>query len=68
MAEKDVASILDDAGVEYELLPHPRTETAAAPAEALGVDARDVAKTLIVSTPQGYVRAVLPASELIDLH
>lgn len=68
MAEKDVASILDEAGVEYELLPHSHTETAAAEAEALGVDATDVAKTLVVSTPSGYVRAVLRASERIDLH
>jgi Ala-tRNA(Pro) deacylase len=27
-----------------------------------------VAKTLVLSTPAGYVRAVLPASERIDLH
>ncbi len=68
MAEPDVSSVLDAAGVDYELLPHPRTETAAAEAEALGLDARDVAKTLVLSTPGGYVRAVLPASERIDLH
>src|SRR5687767_4513607 len=68
MAEKDVLSILDEAGVAYELLPHPRTETAAAEAEALGLDTRDVAKTLIVATPFEYVRAVLPASERIDFH
>jgi Ala-tRNA(Pro) deacylase len=67
MAEKDVLNILDEAGVEYELLAHPRTETAAAEAEALGLDPREVAKTLVVSTPAGYVRAVLPASERIDL-
>jgi Ala-tRNA(Pro) deacylase len=67
MAEQGVTLILDDAGVEYELLPHPHTETAAAEAEALGLDARDVAKTLVVSTPGGYVRAVLPASERLDL-
>jgi Ala-tRNA(Pro) deacylase len=68
VAEKDVISVLDEAGVEYDLLPHPRTETATAEAEALGLDPRDVAKTLIVSTPAGYVRAVVPASERIDLH
>jgi Ala-tRNA(Pro) deacylase len=67
MAEKDVTLILDEAGVEYELLPHPRTETAAAEAEALGIETGDVAKTLVISTPGGYVRAVLPASERIDL-
>jgi Ala-tRNA(Pro) deacylase len=68
MAEKDVPTILDEAGVEYELLTHPRTETAAAEAQALGLDPQDVAKTLVVSTPSGYVRAVLQASERIDMH
>jgi deoxyribonuclease V len=68
MAAKDVPTILDEAGVEYELLRHTHTETAAAEAEVLGVDPQDVAKTLVVSTPGGYVRAVLQASERIDLH
>jgi Ala-tRNA(Pro) deacylase len=68
MAEKDVPTILDEAGVEYEVLTHPRTETAAAEAQALGLDPQDVAKTLVVSTPAGYVRAVLQASERIDMH
>lgn len=64
----DVTSILDEAGLAYELLPHARTETAAAEAEALGVEPQEVAKTLVLSAPAGYVRAVLPASERIDLH
>jgi Aminoacyl-tRNA editing domain len=34
---------------------------------ALGLAATDVAKTLVVKTPGGYVRAVLPASERLDL-
>jgi Ala-tRNA(Pro) deacylase len=67
MAEKAITSILDEAGVEYEVLPHAHTETAAAEAEALGLDPKDVAKTLVVSTPAGYVRAVLPASERIHM-
>ena len=66
-AEKDLTTILDQAGADYELLPHPRTETAAAEAEALGVNAGEVAKTLVLSTPAGHLRAVLPASERIDL-
>jgi Ala-tRNA(Pro) deacylase len=68
MAENDVPTILDEAGVEYELLSHARTETATAEAEALGIDPQDVAKTLVVSTPGGYVRVVLPASERLDMH
>jgi Ala-tRNA(Pro) deacylase len=67
MADEDVTSILDKAGVEYELLSHVHTETATAEAEALGIDPVDVAKTLVVSTPGGYVRAVLPGSERLDL-
>ena len=67
MADKDVTSVLDESGVDYEVLPHPRTETAAAEAEALGVEPQEVAKTLVLSTPGGYVRAVLAASDRIDL-
>jgi Ala-tRNA(Pro) deacylase len=51
----------------YELLPHERTESALAEAEVLGIPPADVAKTLVVTTPEGYLRAVLPASARIDL-
>ena len=67
MAEQDVTSVLDESGVDYEVLPHPRTETAAEEAEALGLEPQEVAKTLVLSTPGGYVRAVLAASDRIDL-
>jgi Ala-tRNA(Pro) deacylase len=53
--------------VDYELIRHRRTETAAAEAEALGLDPHAVAKTLVLITPGGFVRAVLPASERLDL-
>jgi len=59
---------LDRAGVTYELLEHPRTERAAAEAEALGLALDEVAKTIIVGTPEGNVRVVLPASERLDIH
>jgi Ala-tRNA(Pro) deacylase len=68
MATEDLTRALDEAGVRYELLSHARTESAVAEAEALGLVPADVAKTLVVTTPVGYVRAVLPASERIDLH
>ena len=67
MGTEDLTSVLDAAGARYDLLPHAHTETAAAEAEALGLAPADVAKTLVVATPEGYVRAVLPASERIDL-
>ena len=67
MATSDLTSALDEAGVSYELLPHAHTETALAEAESLGVSPDDVAKTLIVKLPEGYLRAVLPASARIDV-
>jgi len=54
--------------VPHELIPHPRTETAVDEARALGVPADEVAKTVVLVTSSGYVRAVLPASERLDLH
>lgn len=68
MAKSDLTSTLDEAGVEYELLPHAHTESAAAEAEALGLEPADVAKTLVVKTPDGYVRAVILGSHRLDLH
>jgi Ala-tRNA(Pro) deacylase len=53
--------------VPHELIPHRRTETAADEATALGVPADEVAKTVVLVTSTGYVRAVLPASERLDL-
>ncbi len=58
---------LEGAAAEYEVVEHPRTETARAEAHALGLPADDVAKTLVVKTPEGYLRVVLPASRSLDL-
>lgn len=67
MAVDDVTLTLDRAGVGYELLEHRRTESGMAEAYALGVSAADVAKTVILDTTSGRVRAVIPASERVDL-
>ena len=67
MATEDLTRALDEAGAQYELLPHAHTESALAEADALGLSPDDVAKTLVVKTPDGYVRSVLPASERLDL-
>ena len=67
MASKALTAVLKAEGVAFELLPHGHTESALAEAEALGLDPADVAKTLVVETPDGYTRAVLPASERLDL-
>jgi Ala-tRNA(Pro) deacylase len=63
----DLTDVLDEAGIEYELLSHEHTERAADEAEALGLPPTAVAKTLVLASPEGHVRVVLPASERIDL-
>ncbi|HEY7691296.1 MAG TPA: YbaK/EbsC family protein [Gaiellaceae bacterium] len=67
METKELTSELSRQGIEYELLSHARTEHAADEAAALGVTERKVGKTLILKSGDRYVRAVLPASERLDL-
>lgn len=64
----DVTAWLEEAGVDFDILEHAHTERAADEAAALGLRLEEVAKTLVVAWPEGNVRAVLAASERIDLH
>lgn len=59
--------LLREADVEFELLPHRRTETAKGEAQALGVLPQETAKTVIASIDDGCVRAVVSASSRLDL-
>ena len=68
MATPVLTTLLDAEGVEYELIPHAHTERASDEAAALGLPPDSVAKTLVVAVPDGYVRAVVPAAERLDLH
>jgi Ala-tRNA(Pro) deacylase len=63
-----LADFLAAEDVEFELLPHSRTETASDEAVALGIDPHEVAKTIILTTSRGYLRAVIPATARLDLH
>jgi Ala-tRNA(Pro) deacylase len=63
----EVKSLLDEAGLDFDVLEHAQTERATDEAAALGISPTEVAKTLVLTTPKGSVRAVLPASERIDL-
>ena len=62
-----LAATLQDAAVEFEVLPHRRTTTAGSEARVLGVPPEETAKTLITKGERGYVRAVVPAAEHLDL-
>jgi Ala-tRNA(Pro) deacylase len=63
----EVTGFLEEAGVDFDVLEHPHTERAADEAAALGIGPEEVAKTLVLVAPSGNVRAVLAASERIDV-
>ena len=58
---------LKQASIAYELIEHRRTTSAMAEARVLGVGTHEVAKTVVLTTPDGFVRAVLPASDRLDI-
>jgi Ala-tRNA(Pro) deacylase len=64
---KDVTGFLEAAGVDFDVLEHARTERASDEAAALGIGPEEVAKTLVLVAPSGNVRAVIAASDRIDL-
>ena len=65
---EQLVALLGDAGIEFELLRHRRTTSAAGEARVLGMRAQTVAKTLIARDDEGgCVRAVIPASCRLDL-
>jgi Ala-tRNA(Pro) deacylase len=63
----DITRDLEREDVSYELIPHRRTMTAGEEAAAIGVALDEVAKTVVLVTEDGYVRAVVPASARLDL-
>ena len=67
MTTKELVDELEVKHIDYVLVPHEHTEHASDEATALGVDQREVGKTLVLKGQQGFVRVVLPASERIDL-
>jgi Ala-tRNA(Pro) deacylase len=54
-------------GIDFDVLEHAHTETASDEAATLGIGPEQVAKTLVLVVSSGNVRAVLAASERLDL-
>lgn len=63
----DLRHVLELAHVDYDLIEHPRTERATDEAKAIGVPPGEVAKTIVLASEDGYVRAVVAASDHVDL-
>jgi len=65
---REVVELLLGADVEFELLPHRRTLSAAGEARALAVPTERTAKTVVTRVADGRcVRAVVPASTRLSL-
>ena len=70
MAAKSVEAVkayLDQQGVAYEAVEHGERFTAAAEAQAAGIEPGDAAKDLILRDGESYALAVIPASQRLDL-
>ena len=63
-----VVEYLDAEGVDHTLIEHDRTMSAAEEARATGEPAHTVAKTVVLEDRGGYVLAVVPGDERLDLH
>jgi Ala-tRNA(Pro) deacylase len=63
-----IVGYLDGEGIEYELVEHEPTMSAVAEANATQRPQSQVAKTVVLQDRSGYVLAILPASERLDLH
>jgi Ala-tRNA(Pro) deacylase len=59
--------MLAEQKVEFEPRRHPRTQTALDEAHVLHASADRVGKTLVVHTPEGMARVVIPAAERLSL-
>lgn len=63
-----IRRLAEEHALDYEVIVHSHTETAADEAAELGVTRDEVGKTIVLVGERGYLRAVLPASERLDLH
>ena len=61
-------SFLSDHGVNFDVIAHPRSETAAAEARAAQLPQEQTAKTIVLHTSAGYRFAVIAASDRLGLH
>lgn len=59
---------LRDRGVSFDVIAHPRSESAAAEARAAQLPQEQTAKTVVLHTSAGYRFAVIAASDRLDLH
>src|SRR3990172_2569439 len=62
-----VTDYLDAEGIRHELLQHERAFTGIDEARALGIDADEVLKTVILDSRGTHIALVLPGGERLDM-
>jgi len=62
-----VAEHLEQRGLRFEVLPHPRADTALDEARVLDVPAAEVVKAVVLDIETGHALALLPADRRLDL-
>lgn len=63
-----VTKYLETRGIPFEAIPHPKAFTSIDEARAMGVDADEVLKTVVVDSGNRHVLAVVPGSKRLDMH
>lgn len=63
---KTLKAYLEAHGVQYELVPHPRSTTTLEAAQSAHLPADQVAKAVVLEDQEGYVVAVLPSANRLD--
>jgi Ala-tRNA(Pro) deacylase len=63
-----VTDHLEGRGVAFEALRHEQAYTSIDEARALGIEADEVLKTLVIDTAKGHVAVVVPASRRLAMH
>jgi Ala-tRNA(Pro) deacylase len=62
-----LTDVLRENHIYFEVIPHRRTQSAVDEAREVGTDLDHVAKTVVLETEDGFVRAVIPAYERLSL-
>ena len=62
-----VQTRLSEAGVQYDIIEHPRTSNSAHTAEAAHVPGARLAKSVVLEDGDRYLMAVVPATHSVDI-
>jgi len=62
-----VQTRLSQAGVQYEIIEHPRTSNSTHTAEAAHVPGASLAKSVVLEDGEKYLLAVVPDTHSVDI-